>query len=52
MPSRFGLKTFKAQKIIKEVHQLPQEWQYYFEQHDVGSADIERLKAIIPNIQA
>ncbi|MBC3766382.1 type II toxin-antitoxin system HipA family toxin [Neptunicella marina] len=49
---RFGLKTFKAQKIIEDVRQLTQEWQYYFEQHGVGSADIERLKAIIPNIQA
>ncbi|MDN4504023.1 HipA domain-containing protein [Alteromonadaceae bacterium BrNp21-10] len=47
---RFGLKQFKAQKIIDEVRQLTNEWQSYFTQHGVGAGDIERLKAIIPNI--
>lgn len=48
---RFGLKPFKAKKIIDEVRQLTQEWQTYFLQQNVGTGDIERLKAIIPTIK-
>lgn len=46
---RFGLKPFKARKMIEEVRQLTQQWQAYFSQHGVSTGDIERLKAIVPN---
>ena len=45
---RFGLKRFKAERIIKEVLGLVSQWQYYFKKHGVGDGDIERLKAVIP----
>lgn len=45
---RFGLKRFKAEKMIKAVLDLVTQWQFYFKQHGVGSGDIERLKTIIP----
>jgi len=40
----FGLKTFKAKRIINTVQQRP----HYFKQHGVGDGDLERLKGIIP----
>ncbi len=46
---RFGLKPFKAKKIIDEVKQLTIEWETYFKRHNVGEGDIERLKHIIPS---
>ena len=45
---RFGLKRFKAEKIIKEVLDLVYQWPYYFKEHGVGDGDLERLKAVIP----
>lgn len=45
---RFGLKRFKANKIIKNVVALVSQWPIYFKQHGVGDGDIERLKAVIP----
>ena len=45
---RFGLKRFKAEKMLKEVLYLVTEWQFYFKQYGVGDGDIERLKAVIP----
>lgn len=45
---RFGLKQFKAQKVIDEVMQLLTEWQVYFTKMNVGPGDIERLKHVIP----
>jgi serine/threonine-protein kinase HipA len=45
---RFGIKRFKAQKMIDEVCELTQQWPYYFTQFGVGEGDIERLKGIIP----
>ena len=45
---RFGLKRFKAEKIIKEVLDLVSQWPYYFKEHGVGDGDLERLKAVIP----
>ncbi|WP_299074226.1 type II toxin-antitoxin system HipA family toxin [uncultured Paraglaciecola sp.] len=48
---RFGLKPFKTKKIIDEVRQLTQEWQTYFLKQNVGTGDIERLKAIIPTFK-
>ena len=45
---RFGLKLFKAKKIMDEVMQLTTEWETYFKQHKVGPGDIERLKHVMP----
>ncbi|MGB0938219.1 MAG: type II toxin-antitoxin system HipA family toxin [Colwellia sp.] len=45
---RFGLKRFKAEKIIKEALGLVSEWAYYFKNHGVGAGDLERLKGVIP----
>ncbi|WP_394172898.1 type II toxin-antitoxin system HipA family toxin [Thalassotalea litorea] len=45
---RFGLKQFKAKKIIDQVMQLASEWEHYFKAHNVGAGDIERLRAVIP----
>lgn len=45
---RFGLKRYKAEKIIKEVLDLVSQWPHYFKKHGVGDGDIERLKAVIP----
>ncbi len=45
---RFGLKRFKAEKIVKEVLDLVSQWPFYFKQHGVGDGDIERLKAVFP----
>ncbi len=45
---RFGLKRFKAEKIIKEVLALVSQWSYYFGKNGVGDGDIERLKSVIP----
>ncbi len=47
---RFGIKRFKAKKVIDEVTELTREWQQYFSHLGVGQGDIERLKAIIPEI--
>lgn len=46
---RFGLKRFKAQKIIDNVIELAQEWRHYFAHHGVGEGDIARLEGIIPS---
>lgn len=46
--TRFGLKQFKAQKIVNQVKELVAEWPAYFQKHGVGAGDIERLKAVIP----
>jgi len=46
---RFGLKRFKAEKIIRDVLDLVSEWPSYFRQHGVGDGDIERLKVVIPS---
>lgn len=46
---RFGLKRFKAKKIIVDVLDLVSEWPSYFQQHGVGNGDIERLKVVIPS---
>lgn len=48
---RFGLKQFKAKKIIEEVAALSHEWSFYFKQQGVGEGDLERLKAVIPIIK-
>jgi serine/threonine-protein kinase HipA len=45
---RFGLKRFKAKKIIREALDLVSQWPYYFKEHGVGDGDLERLKAVIP----
>ena len=45
---RFGLKRFKAERIIKDVIELVSQWQHYLMQHGVGEGDIERLKAVLP----
>lgn len=45
---RFGLKPFKAKKIVQEVLELISQWTYYFKKHGVGDGDLERLKAVIP----
>ncbi|XPF94261.1 type II toxin-antitoxin system HipA family toxin [Colwellia sp. RE-S-Sl-9] len=45
---RFGLKRFKAEKIIKETLDLVSEWRRYFKNHGVGDGDLERLKVVIP----
>lgn len=47
---RFGLKQFKAQRIINDVKELVSEWPTYFAKLNVGDGDLERLKGIIPNI--
>ena len=47
---RFGLKSFKARKMIDEVRQLTREWPTYFKQHGVSTEDIERLKTIVPTL--
>jgi serine/threonine-protein kinase HipA len=47
---RFGLKPFKAERIIAEVAALTREWPVYFRQQGVGDGDLERLKAVIPQI--
>ncbi|UAA38772.1 type II toxin-antitoxin system HipA family toxin [Paraneptunicella aestuarii] len=46
--TRFGLKAFKAQKILNQIKELVAEWPTYFKQHGVGDGDLERLKAVIP----
>ena len=48
---RFGLKQFKAKKIIEKVAALSHEWPFYFKQQGVGEGDLERLKAVIPVIK-
>lgn len=45
---RFGLKRFKAKKIIKETLDLVSEWPSYFKKNGIGDGDIERLKSVIP----
>jgi serine/threonine-protein kinase HipA len=45
---RFGIKTFKAKKIINEVKDLVAQWPSFFASHGVDDADVERLKGIIP----
>ena len=45
---RFGLKGFKAQRIVKDVLDLVSQWKHYLTQHGVGEGDIERLKAVLP----
>jgi serine/threonine-protein kinase HipA len=45
---RFGLKPFKAKKMLQEVTELCSEWQAYYNNNGVGAGDIERLKNIIP----
>lgn len=45
---RFGLKPFKAQKIIAEVTALVSEWPSYFSRFNVGDGDIERLGFVFP----
>ncbi len=45
---RFGLKQFKAQKIINEVKDLTAQWPAYFKRYGVGEGDLERLQAVIP----
>ena len=47
---RFGIKAFKAKKIINEVQDLVSQWPSYFVRHGVDGIDIERLKGIIPTI--
>jgi len=46
--NRFGLKRFKAERIIKEVLDLVSQWSHYFKQCGVGDGDIERLKVVLP----
>jgi len=48
---RFGLKQFKAQKIINQVRDACEQWPQYFSQNDVSNIDIERLKGVIPAIK-
>lgn len=48
---RFGLRRFKAKRIVREVAELVHEWQCYFMNHEVSSADIGRLTSMMPNIQ-
>lgn len=45
---RFGLKRFKANKIIKQTRELVSQWPSYFKKYSVGDGDLERLKAVIP----
>lgn len=45
---RFGLKRFKAEKVIKEVLDLVSQWPCYFKKHGVRDGDLERLKGVIP----
>ena len=45
---RFGIKQFKARKLVGEVQELINELPHYFKKHGVGEGDIERLKGIIP----
>ena len=45
---RFGLKRFKAKKVIDEVLDLVSQWPCYFKKHGVGDGDLERLKGLIP----
>ena len=45
---RFGLKAFKAKKMVDDVMQLIAEWPVYFGRLGVGAGDIERLKLILP----
>ncbi|MBE1299727.1 MAG: type II toxin-antitoxin system HipA family toxin [Alteromonadaceae bacterium] len=47
---RFGLKPFKARRIVSHVQELVAQWPAYFRQHGVGEGDIERLRAVIPTI--
>ncbi|WP_414829965.1 type II toxin-antitoxin system HipA family toxin [Alteromonas sp. H39] len=47
---RFGIKHFKARKIISQVEELTAEWHHYFKQHGVGEGDLERLNGIIPTL--
>ncbi len=47
---RFGLKRFKAQRIIDDVKELTLEWPSYFAKLNVGEGDLERLKGIIPSV--
>lgn len=46
--SRFGLKAFKAQRIIDQVRDLVAEWPAYMATHQVADADIRRLHSVIP----
>lgn len=45
---RFGLKPFKAEKIVSQVQELVREWPAYMMRAGVAEGDIERLKAVIP----
>ena len=45
---RFGLKTFKARRIIEEVIELVSEWPAYMTENGVSDADIIRLRSMIP----
>ena len=45
---RFGLKPFKARRMVDEVKELVSEWAIYFRNHNVGEGDITRLKHVIP----
>ncbi len=47
---RFGLKAFKAKKIISDIRELTCEWASYMKAHGVGDGDLERLKSVIPAI--
>lgn len=47
---RFGLKAFKAKKMVNDVMELIDEWPVYFARFGVGAGDLARLKLILPEI--
>ena len=47
---RFGLKQFKAKRILAEVKALAGEWLHYFKRYGVTDQDMNRLGGIIPSI--
>ena len=45
---RFGIKPFKARRMVDEVMELVSQWATYFRANNVGEGDMERLKYVIP----
>jgi len=47
---RFGLKNFKAKRMLSQVQELVAEWPGYFRQHGVSDGDIATLEHVIPSL--
>lgn len=47
---RFGLSEQCAKQVVQRTQELVVQWPTYFAKLGVGSGDLERLKAIIPNV--